>query len=102
MPVHLAPCLREQMANQSPLGVLFLKTVQFQAKLFTAKFCKPQWQVPFWALISSGVRISVALETSQVLFAYMAMAPATAEPFMPNVLPCRTDCSRSISNTKNP
>ncbi len=38
------------------------KTVQFQGKLFTAKFFKPQWQVPFWALISLESSESLLLQ----------------------------------------
>jgi hypothetical protein len=40
------------MAIQSPLGVLFLKLSSFRASFLQQNFCKPQWQVPFWALIS--------------------------------------------------
>jgi hypothetical protein len=35
---HLAPFSKEQMGNPSPLGVLFIKIVQFQDKLFTSTF----------------------------------------------------------------
>jgi hypothetical protein len=34
----LAPSLKGQMTNPSPLGVLLKKTVQFQGKLFTSTF----------------------------------------------------------------
>ncbi len=49
---HMAPCWREQMANQSPLGVSFPKPSSFKASCSQPNFCKPQWQVLFWALNS--------------------------------------------------
>ncbi len=45
------PLLKGADGQPIPSWGFVSKTVQFKGKLFTANFCKPQWQVPFWALI---------------------------------------------------
>jgi hypothetical protein len=44
------PVSKEQMANPSPLGVLFKKLFKFKANFLHQLFCKPLWPAPFWAL----------------------------------------------------
>jgi hypothetical protein len=64
------------------------KTVQFQGKLFTAKFLQAVLADPILGIDSlRKFRITVAPETSQVLFASTVTAPAASEPFLPNVTP---------------
>jgi hypothetical protein len=64
------------------------KTVQFQGKLFTAKCLQAAVAGPILGIdFGRKFRIIVAQETSQVLFACTAMAPATAELLLPNVSP---------------
>jgi hypothetical protein len=64
------------------------KTVQFQGKLFTAKFLQAAVAGPILGIDSlRKFRITVAPETSQVLFASMVTTPAASEPFLPNVTP---------------
>ncbi len=77
-----------------PLWGFITKTVQFQGKLFTSNFllptfCKQLLLVPFWTLISfKRFRITVAAETSQIMFACMAAAHPTAKPSMPSFCKC--------------
>jgi hypothetical protein len=78
MPVHLALCLRVPIANQSSLGVSFPKLYSFRASFLQQNFCKPQWQVLFWALILEKIRITVD---------GTATDPAAAELPLPSVLP---------------
>jgi hypothetical protein len=85
MPVHLAPCLRGQMANQSPLGVSFPKPSSYRASFLQQNFCKSHAILGIDFL--RKFRIAVAPETSQRLFAFAAMAPATAKLFLANVSP---------------
>jgi hypothetical protein len=60
------------------LGFRF-KTVQFQGKLFTAKFLQVIVAGPILGIdFLRKFRITVAPETSQVLFACTANAPAAA------------------------
>jgi hypothetical protein len=96
MLVHLTLCLREQMANQSPLGILFPKPSSFKAsclqpnfcKLFTAKCLQAAMAGPILGIdFMRKFRITVAPETSQVLFACTATAPAATKPLLPKVLP---------------
>jgi hypothetical protein len=47
---HLSPFSKKQMANPSPLGVLFKKLCNFKASFLHQPFCKPPWPAPFWAL----------------------------------------------------
>jgi hypothetical protein len=88
MPVHSAPCLREQMANQSSLGVSFPKPSSFRATFFSQIVASCNMAGLILGIdFLRKFRITVAPETSQVLFACMAMASATAELFLPNVSP---------------
>ncbi len=94
----IVPCT----SNAGPSGPLFKgaddqpipsrgyvsKTVQFQSKLFIAKYLQATVAGPILGIdFLRKFRITVALETSKVLFACTAMAPATAETRLPNVLP---------------
>jgi hypothetical protein len=64
------------------------KTVQFQGKLLTAKFLQAAVAGPILGIdFLRKFRITVAPETSQVLFACMATAPANAKTLLPNVSP---------------
>jgi hypothetical protein len=64
------------------------KTIQFQGKLFTAKFLQAAVAGPILGIdFLRKFRITVAPETSQALFAGTAMDPAAAAPPLPSVLP---------------
>ncbi len=64
------------------------KTFQFQGKLFTAKFLHATVAGSFLGIdFLRKFRITVAPETSQLLYACTTVAPATAEPPLPSVLP---------------
>jgi hypothetical protein len=66
------------------------KTVQFQGKLITAKFLQAAVAGPILGIdFLRKFRITVAPETSQVLFACMVTAPAAAKSFLPHFL---ADC----------
>jgi hypothetical protein len=60
------PLLKGRMDNQSPRGDL-LKLSNSMANFILHNFCKPLWQVPFWALTSSESSKSLLPETSQIL-----------------------------------
>ncbi len=92
--LSIVPC----MSNVGPSGPLLKgadgqpipswgfvsKTVQFQGKLFTAKFLQAAVAGPILGIdFLRKFRITVAPETSQVLFACMTTAPAAAKPFCP-------------------
>jgi hypothetical protein len=82
------PLLKEVGGQPVPSWGFVSKTVQFQGKLFTAKFLRA-----VVAGLILGIdflrkfRITVAAKTSQVLFACMATDPAAAKPLLPNILP---------------
>jgi hypothetical protein len=64
------------------------KTVQFQGKLYTAKFWQAAVAGPILGIdFLREFRITVAPETCQVLFACTVMAPTAAKPVLPNVSP---------------
>jgi hypothetical protein len=66
------------------------------ANFFLHNFCKPLWQVPFWALTSSEIKVTVAPETSQILFACTAAALSTPNSVLPSFdsfVPCLFRCS---------
>jgi hypothetical protein len=99
MLVHLTHSLREQMANQSPLG-FFLKNHPVLGQAVHRKILQ--------AAVAGSIlgnyflrqfRITVAPETSQALFACTAMA--TAKLFLPNVLPI-TEPSVSVPSAMQP
>jgi hypothetical protein len=46
------PLLKRADGQQSPIWISFKKTSNYRASFSQPGFCKPQWQVPFWALIS--------------------------------------------------
>jgi hypothetical protein len=80
------PLLKGADGQPIPSWGFISKIVQFQGKLFTAKLL----QATVAGLILSidflkEFRITVALETSQVLFACTVMTPATAKPLLPKV-----------------
>ncbi len=61
---HLAPFSKEQMANPSPLGVLFKNLCNFKASFLHQIFCKPLWPAPFWALTFKENSKSLFLQNS--------------------------------------
>ncbi len=96
--LSIVPC----MSNTGPSGPLLngadglpipswgfvSKSVQFQGKLFTAKFLQVAVAGPILGInFLRKFRITVTPETSQVLFVCTAMAPAAAELPLPSVLP---------------
>ncbi len=88
MPTHLV-FLREQMGYQSLRGDSSQKLSSFKANVLLPTLCKQLLLVPFWALISfKRFRITVAVETSQIMFACMAAAQPTAKPSMPSFCKC--------------
>jgi hypothetical protein len=81
------PLLKGAEGKPIPSWGFISKTVQFQGKLFTAKFLKAAVAGPNLGIdFLRKFRITVAPETSQVLFACTAMAPAAAKSFLPTVL----------------
>jgi hypothetical protein len=68
------------MDNLSPLGDLFKNLSNSRANFFLRSFCKPLWQVPFWALF----KFTVALETSLIIFACTAAALSAPKSFLPS------------------
>jgi hypothetical protein len=69
----------------NPLLEICFKTIQFQGKLFTAKFLQAAMAGPILGNdFLRKFRIIIAPETSQILFACTAMALPTAKPFLPN------------------
>jgi hypothetical protein len=78
------PLLKGADGQPIPSWGFVSKTVQFQGKLFTTKFLQATVAGPILGIdFLRKFRITVAPETSQVLFACTATAPATAEPFCP-------------------
>jgi hypothetical protein len=78
------------------------KTVQFQGKLCTAKLLQGTVAGPILGIdFLRKFRITVAPETSQILFACMTTAPAAAKSFLPNVSQI-TEPSFSVSSTTEP
>ncbi len=75
------PSLRELLATIPSWGFVS-KTVQFQGKLFTAKFLQAGVAGPILGMdFLRKFRITVAPETSQVLFTCTATAPAAVKSF---------------------
>jgi hypothetical protein len=73
--VHLAPFSKGQMANPSPLGVLFKKTGQFQGKLFTSTFLQAAVAGPILGIdFLRKFKVIVSPELSQTQFACLAAA----------------------------
>jgi hypothetical protein len=82
------PLLKGADGQPIPTRGFVSKTVQFQGKLFTAEFLQAAVAGPILGIdFLRKFRITVAPETSQVLFACMATAPATPEPPLPSVSP---------------
>ncbi len=74
------PLFKRADGQQSPPGVSF----QFQGKLFTVQFLQAAVAGPILSIDFLGkIRITVAPETSKVLFACTATAPAAANCFCP-------------------
>jgi hypothetical protein len=82
------PLLKGADGQPIPSWGFISKTVQFQGKLFTAKFLQAALAGPILGNdFLRKFRIPVAPETSQVLIACMATAPATNKPPLPNISP---------------
>ncbi len=71
-----------------PLWGFVSKTAQFQGKLYTARFLQAVVAGPILGIdFLRKFRITVATQTSQLLFACTATAPASTKPPLPSVLP---------------
>jgi hypothetical protein len=80
--------IKEADGQPIPFWGFVSKTVQFQGKLFIAKFLQAAVTDPILGIdFLRKFRITVVPETSQILFACMVTAPAAAEPVLPNISP---------------
>jgi hypothetical protein len=85
MPVHLLPFLKGADGQSIPSWGFVSKTVQFQGKLFTAIVMQATVAGPILGIAFLGkFKITVALETSQILFACTATALPATKPFLPS------------------
>ncbi len=72
------------MDNQSPFGDL-LKIVQFHGKLFSSQFLRAAVAGPILGIdIFRKFKVTVAPETSQILFACTASAPSAPKSVLPS------------------
>jgi hypothetical protein len=93
---HLAPFLKGQMANPSPLGVLS-KRLQFQGKLFTSTFLQAAVAGPILGFdFLRKFKVIVSPEISQIHFACSAAAPPA------NILPSAAPSASFFLSSSSP
>jgi hypothetical protein len=82
------------MDNQSPLGDLLKKTVQFHGKLFSPQFLQATVGGPILGIdFPTKFKVTVAPETIQIFFACTAVAPFAPKSFLPILTAwCRRLC----------
>jgi hypothetical protein len=81
------PLLKGADGQPIPSWGFVSKTVQFQGKLYKAKFLQAAVAGPILDIdFLRKFRITVAPETSQILFACTVTAPPATKSFLPNFL----------------
>jgi hypothetical protein len=96
------PLLKGPDGQSIPSWGFVSKTVQFQGKLFTAIFLQAAVASPILGFdFLRQFRITVAPETSQVLFACTVTAPAATKSFLANISPI-AEPSVSVSPAMQP